>query len=61
MKKPKLGSGERFKKLAHKMAKEGMENPRAAAAAVGISKYGEKKMHKMAMAGKKRKEKERED
>ena len=50
-----------FKKLAHKMAKEGMENPRAAAAAVGISKFGEKEMHKMAMAGKKRKEKERED
>lgn len=56
-KKPKLGSGVRFKKLANKMARQGVDNPDAVAAAIGNSKYGVKKMHKMAMAGKKRREK----
>lgn len=57
MKKPKLGSGKRFKALANKIARSGnVDNPDAVAAAIGNSKYGVKKMHKMAMAGKKRHE-----
>lgn len=54
MSKPKLGSGVRFKRLANKMAKEGMEDPDAAAAAIGRKKYGNAKMSKMAKAGKER-------
>ena len=57
MSKPKLGSGVRFKKLANKMAREGVDDPNAVAASIGIKKWGEKKMHKMAMAGKKHHEK----
>lgn len=53
----KLGSGKRFKQLANKMAREGVDDPDAVAASIGNSKYGSKKMHKMAMAGKKRREK----
>lgn len=37
MKKPRLGSGVRFKKLANKMAREGVEDPDAVAASVGIN------------------------
>jgi hypothetical protein len=58
MKKPKLGSGKRFKELEKKIAAHGgAKNPRAVAAAIGIRKYGEKKMHELAMKGKKRKSK----
>jgi len=57
MKKPKLGSGKRFKELEKKVAAHGAKNPRAVAAAIGIRKYGEKKMHELAMKGKKRKHK----
>jgi hypothetical protein len=60
MSKPRLGSGKRFKTLANKMAREGVEDPNAAAASIGIKKYGENKMHKLAMAGKKRHSKESE-
>lgn len=51
---PKLGSGQRFKKLANQMAREGMDDPNAAAASAGRAKYGNKRMTKMAEAGKKR-------
>lgn len=55
---PKLGSGLRFKKLANKIARNGnVENPSAVAASIGRKKYGNKKMTKMAEAGKKRHEK----
>lgn len=54
MPKPKLGSGVRFKKLANKMAREGVDDPDAVAASIGNAKYGIKKMHKMATAGKSR-------
>ena len=57
MKKPKLGSGLRFKKLAHKMAKEGVEDPDAVAASIGRKKYGNKKMTDMAEKGKERRSK----
>lgn len=55
---PKLGSGERFKQLANKIAKNSdVENPNAVSAAIGRKKFGNKKMQKMAVAGKKRHEK----
>lgn len=59
MAKAKLGSGARFKALEKKGEKEGYskEGAAAMAASVGRKKYGEKKMTKMAVAGKKRKEK----
>ena len=53
-KKPKLGSGKRFAAIEKKAAKYGASNPAAVAASIGIKKYGEKKMHSMAMAGKRR-------
>lgn len=51
-KQPKLGSGKRFKKLANKFAKKGIDNPAALAAKVGREKYGNEKMTEMAQAGK---------
>jgi hypothetical protein len=54
-KKPKLGSGKRFKILANKIAKNSdIDNPAAVAASIGRKKYGAKKMAKMAAVGKKR-------
>ena len=58
-KKPKLGSGKRFKKLANEFAHEGIDNPAALAASVGRKKYGNKKMSKMAQTGKKRHERDK--
>ncbi len=55
MAKAKLGSGVRFKAVEKSAAKSGAENPAAVAASIGIKKYGEKKMEKMAQAGKKKK------
>jgi hypothetical protein len=54
MKKAKLGSGIRFKKLANKMAREGVQDPDAVAASIGRKKYGNKKMTAMAEKGKAR-------
>ena len=59
MAKAKLGSGVRFKKLANKMAREGVNDPDAVAASIGRKKYGNKKMASMAKKGKARHEKER--
>lgn len=58
-KKPKLGSGERFKGLTNKLEKQGKspESAKKIAAAIGRKKYGNTKMSKMAAAGKKRKSK----
>lgn len=55
-KKPKLGSGMRFKEIEKKAAKAGAENPAAVAASAGMAKYGKNKMEKMAHAGKMKKE-----
>lgn len=57
IKKPKLGSGKRFAAVEKKAAASGASDPAAVAASVGIKKYGEKKMHSMAMKGKARKKK----
>jgi hypothetical protein len=54
---PKLGSGKRFKQLANKMAREGVDDSNAVAASIGIKKWGEKRMSKLAQSGKKRHEK----
>ncbi len=53
-KKPKLGSGARFAAIEEKARKSGASNPAAVAAAAGIKKYGQKKMTRMAVAGRKR-------
>jgi hypothetical protein len=51
--KPKIGSGERFKRLKASLAKKGLDNPAAAAAAIGRKKYGAEKMASLASKGKK--------
>jgi hypothetical protein len=53
-KKPRLGSGARFKAIERAAAKSGAENPAAVAAAAGIAKYGKKRMAQMAAAGRRR-------
>jgi len=54
-KKKPLGEGSRFKAIAKAAKAGGAREPEAVAAAIGIKKYGRKKMTKMAVAGKKRK------
>ena len=55
MKKPKLGSGARFKALTHALSeRKGVQDPKALAAWIGASRYGIKKMARMAAAGQKR-------
>ena len=53
-KKPKLGTGKRFKDLASKLKKKGAKDPKALAAYIGRKKYGPKKMTAMAKKGRKR-------
>jgi hypothetical protein len=53
-KKPKLGSGKRFKQLAAKLKKQGVRDPKALAAAIGRKKYGKAKFQKMAAKGRKK-------
>ena len=50
--KPKLGSGARFKALTTKLKKRGAKNPKALAAFIGRNKYGPKKLAEMAQKGK---------
>lgn len=50
----RLWSGARFKALSKKLKKQGVEDPNALAASIGRKKYGQKKMTKMAVAGKKK-------
>lgn len=57
MKKPKLGSGKRFKALTSKIEKKegyGEDRAKAIAAAIGRKKYGKAKFQKLAAAGKRR-------
>jgi len=54
MKKAKLGTGTRFKKLTAKLKKQGVKNPKALAAAIGRKKYGKKKFQAMAAKGKRK-------
>ena len=46
-KKPKLGSGKRFKQLTSKLKKKGARDPNALAAFIGRKKYGPKKFNKL--------------
>jgi len=46
-KKPKLGTGKRFKQLSSKLKKKGAKNPKALAAWIGRKKYGPKKFNKL--------------
>lgn len=50
-KKPKLGSGARFKAVEASARKSGASDPAAVAAAVGRKKYGAKKMARLAEKG----------
>lgn len=54
VKKAKLGTGKRFAAVAASAKKSGAKNPAAVAAAIGIKKYGQKKMTALAVVGKKR-------
>lgn len=51
-KKPKLGSGKRFKNLEDKLAAKGAENPAALSAWIGRKKFGKKKFGNLAKSGK---------
>lgn len=55
MKKPKLGTGERFSHLEGELEEKHARSPRKLAAWIGIHKYGAKKMSGMAQASKKKK------
>jgi hypothetical protein len=57
--KPKLGTGARFRRLKGKLAKRGARNPGALAAYIGRKKYGKKRMAKMSARGRKRKARKR--
>lgn len=52
-KKKPLGEGSRFAAVAKIVAVSGAHNPEAVAAAIGRRKYGNKKMAKLAVAGRK--------
>lgn len=52
-KKPKLGSGKRFKALEQNLSKRGVKDPGALAGYIGRQKYGAKKMAKLASKGRK--------
>ncbi len=55
-KKPKLGSGARFKSLEKKIASKGsVSNPAAVAASIGRKKYGAKQMAVLSAKGRKKK------
>lgn len=55
-KKPKLGTGKRFKQVSRSVAKRGKaRNPNAVAAAIGRKKYGKKRFQEMAAKGRRRK------
>ncbi len=54
-KKPRLGSGQRFKALKGKLKKKGAKNPAALAAYIGQKKYGKAKMSKLAAKGRRKK------
>jgi hypothetical protein len=54
--KMKLGNGGRFQELASKLAKKGVNDPKALAASIGRKKYGAEKMAHWAAKGRERAE-----
>lgn len=53
-KKPKLGTGARFKALTQKLSRKGVKNPKALAAWIGRRKLGAKRFTKLSVQGRKR-------
>lgn len=52
MAKPRLGSGERFRRLKAKLGKKpGIHSPGALAAHIGRQKYGKARFQRLAAAG----------
>lgn len=51
MKKPKLGSGERFDQLEGELSDKGAKNPGALAAWIGRRKWGKARFQKLAAKG----------
>jgi hypothetical protein len=52
-KKPKLGTGKRFKNLVSKLKSKRVQDPKALAAYIGRKKFGKAKFQKLAAKGKK--------
>lgn len=52
--RPKLGSGGRFRALKSKLARRGARNPGALAAYIGRKRYGKKRFAKLSAAGRRR-------
>jgi len=52
--KPKLGTGARFKAVERSAKAGGARNPAAVAATAGREKYGQAKMTQLSVAGRKR-------
>ena len=52
-KNPKLGTGERFKKLSTELEDKGADDPDALAAYIGRQKYGASKFAKLSAHGRK--------
>lgn len=52
-KKPKLGSGLRFKRLVKQLAKKGAYNPAGLAAYIGRKKFGSARFAKLSAKGRK--------
>lgn len=50
-KKPKLGTGERFRQLVAELRREGAKDPEALAAAIGRKKYGKKQFQELSRKG----------
>lgn len=55
MAKPKLGTGERFRRLVAKLKRKGVKNPKALAAWIGRRKFGKKRFQQLAARGRRRK------
>jgi hypothetical protein len=53
--KPKLGTGRRFRNLERELARrKGVRNPAALAAYIGRKKHGKKRMAQLAVKGRRR-------
>ena len=55
--RPKLGTGQRFRALKKKLTRKGVRDPAALSAAIGRKKFGKKRFAKLAAAGRKRRAK----
>ena len=57
--KPKLGTGTRFRQLAAELKAKGFRDPEAGAAAIGRKKFGKRRFQEMATEGRRRAAKSR--